>query len=224
MISISIDGNNMPIAKSFTTQFEGVYASMGVHPHEAKTWCEANRDFILANQHDPKIVAIGEIGLDYHYEYSSKQEQWKAFEEQLSLAVQTQLPVIIHTREAEDDTMAIIRPYIGKIPSIVFHSFSSSLDLADFATGHGCYLGFNGMITFKNAENVRAALSLAPLELIVVETDAPYLSPVPHRGHENHSARLPHIAKKVAEIKKISLSQLEAILWQNSLRLFPRLA
>ncbi len=120
--------------------------------------------------------------------------------------------------------MDIIRPYLPKLSGVVFHSFSSSLPLAEFAIENNCFLGFTGMVTFKNADNIRAALALTPLNKIVIETDAPFLTPMPHRGKENNSSYLPHIAQKIAELKNIPLSELEKKLWQNTLNLFPKIA
>ncbi len=224
MISISVDGDNMLLVQQLIDTYPNVYGTIGIHPHDAKTWTPTIEEYFKTHYQHPKIVAFGEFGLDYFYMHSTKEEQRVVFEKQLELAVQFKMPIVIHSRDAEQDTMDIIRPYLSKLTGVVFHSFSSSLPLAEFALENNCYLGFTGMITFKNADNIRAALALAPLNKIVIETDAPFLAPMPHRGKENTSAFLPHIAQKIAELKNIPLSELEKKLWQNTLNLFPKIA
>jgi TatD DNase family protein len=224
LISISVDEANMKLVFDLIQKHSSVYGTLGIHPHEAKTWNHSIEDFMRTYYSHPKIVGFGEFGLDYYYMHSTKAEQRQVFEKQLELAAEFQMPIVIHSREAEQDTMDVIRPFLPKLPSVVFHSFSSSLPLAEFAIEHNCYLGFTGMITFKNADNIRAALALAPLNKIVVETDAPFLAPVPHRGKENTSVFLPFIAQKIAELKNIPLDELQKILWQNTLKLFPKIA
>jgi len=224
LISISVDEANMKLVFDLIQKHTSVYGTLGIHPHEAKTWNHSIEDFIRTYYSHPKIVGFGEFGLDYYYMHSTKTEQRQVFEKQLELAAEFQMPIVIHSREAEQDTMDVILPFLPKLPSVVFHSFSSSLPLAEFAIEHNCYLGFTGMITFKNADNIRAALALAPLNKIVIETDAPFLAPVPHRGKENTSVFLPFIAQKIAELKNIPLDELKKILWQNTFNLFPKLA
>lgn len=224
MISISVDSDNMKLVQQLIEIHPNVYGTIGIHPHDAKTWSTDIESYFIEHYQHPKIVALGEFGLDYFYMHSTKVEQRLAFEKQLELAVRFKLPIVIHSRDAEQDTMDILRPFLPKLNGVVFHSFSSSLPLAEFAIENNCYLGFTGMITFKNADNIRAALNLTPLNKIVIETDAPFLTPMPHRGKENTSAFLPFIAQKIAELKNIPLSELEKKLWQNTLNLFPKIA
>lgn len=224
LISISVDGQNMKQVGELIQRHLQVYGTIGIHPHEAKSWNQDIEQYFRDHHHHPKIVGFGEFGLDYFYMHSTKIEQRMAFEKQLELAVQYKMPIVIHSRDAEQDTMDIIRPFLPELKGVVFHSFSSSIPLAEFAIEHNCFLGFTGMVTFKNADNIRAALALAPLNKIVIETDAPYLAPVPHRGKENTSVFLPHIAQKIAELKKIPLNELEKKLWENTLNLFPKIA
>lgn len=224
MISISVDAENMKLVQLLIDQNPRIYGTIGIHPHEAKSWTTEIEHYFRSHYLHPKIVAFGEFGLDYFYMHSTKAEQRKAFEKQLELATELSMPIVIHSRDAEHDTMDILKPYLDGLSGVVFHSFSSSIPLAEFAIEHNCYLGFTGMVTFKNAENIRAALSLAPLNKIVIETDAPFLAPVPHRGKENTSAYLPHIAQKIAELKNIPLSELQKKLWENTLNLFPKIA
>lgn len=224
MISISVDADNMKLVQQIIEEYTHVYGTIGIHPHDAKSWSQEIATYFKNHYQHPKIVAFGEFGLDYFYMHSSKAEQRLAFENQLDLAVECKMPIVIHSRDAEQDTMDIIKPYLPKLTGVVFHSFSSSLPLAEFAIQNNCFLGFTGMITFKNADNIRAALEIAPLNKIVIETDAPFLAPMPHRGKENTSAYLPFIAQKMAQVKNIPLAELEKILWENTLNLFPKIA
>ena len=139
-----------------------------------------------ASPHCPIVVAVGEIGLDYHYLKSPKEIQRQVFKRQISLALDKELPVVIHSRDADEDTMEIIAPYKGILRGVI-HSFTAGRKLAEFALDNGFYLGFNGIITFKNADNVREILSLTPLENILLETDSPFLAPVSPQGKGKHS-------------------------------------
>jgi TatD DNase family protein len=165
-----------------------------------------------------------EIGLDYHCNHSLPEIQRKQFERQLQIAIQHDLPVVIHTREADNDTKAILKTYAPMLKMKgVIHSFTSSIELAEFVLDLGFYLGFNGIITFKKAEEVQNVVKITPVERILFETDSPFLTPVPHRGKENVPYYLPFIAKKIAEIKNIDQIELEQVVYQNSLRCFPKL-
>jgi TatD DNase family protein len=166
-------------------------------------------------------VAIGEIGLDYHYSKSPHDEQRQAFEEQLQIAIDFNLPVVIHSRDADEDTMAILKNFSSTLKRKgVIHSFTSGLKLAELAIKENFYLGFNGIITFKNAENVRDALRLTPVEKILLETDSPFLTPDPYRGMENAPYYLPFIAEKIAEVKNLELTSVLEHAYKNSIDLF----
>ena len=225
MITISTSEKNLDEVISITQTFNNIYCTQGLHPHDGKEWNESVRAHILSNLKDPlknkKIVAIGEIGLDYYYSKSPRDEQLKAFEEQLQIAVDFNLPVVIHTRDADDDTISVLKNFgtVLKRKGVV-HSFTSGLTLAQFALDEGFCLGFNGIITFKNAENVRDALRITPLEKILLETDAPFLTPDPYRGVENAPFYLPFIAEKIAEVKAVSLEDVLTNAYKNSLALF----
>lgn len=224
MITISTSPENLDEVISMAASFPQVFCTQGLHPHDGKEWNEKVRQHVLLNLKDykkKKIIAIGEIGLDYYYSKSPRDEQIKAFEEQLQIAVDFDLPVVIHTRDADDDTKMILKKYSSQLKRKgVVHSFTSSLELAQLALDEGFYLGFNGIITFKNAENVRDALRIAPLERILLETDAPFLTPDPYRGIENAPYYLPFVAEKIAEVKNVPLEILLKQAYQNSLDLF----
>jgi TatD DNase family protein len=176
---------------------------------------------IRSRAHHPRFDAIGEICLDYHYNNSPKDVQLKWFRAQLELAVATDKPIVIHSRDSDEDMITFLKEFAPQLKKKgVVHSFSSSLELARVALDNGFYLGFNGMVTFPKAENVRDAVRLCPLERILLETDSPFLTPVPHRGKENAPFYLPHVLKKVAEIKSASEEALSVHAWDNAHALF----
>lgn len=225
MITISTSANNLDEVISIAETFPEIYCTQGLHPHDGKEWNESVLAHILKNLKDPKknkkIVAIGEIGLDYYYSKSPREEQLKAFEEQLQIAVDHNLPTVIHTRDADEDTIAVLKNFSSTLKRKgVVHSFTSGLALAQFAIDEGFCLGFNGIITFKNAENVRDALRITPLERILLETDSPFLTPDPYRGVENAPYYLPFIAEKIAEVKAVDLETILIHAYRNSIELF----
>lgn len=223
MVTISTSANNLDEVISIAEIFPEIYCTQGLHPHDGKEWNDLVKAHVLKNlkEKNTKIVAIGEIGLDYYYSKSPREEQIKAFEEQLQMAIDHDLPVVIHTRDADEDTKAILKNFTAKLKRKgVVHSFTSGLDLAQYSIDEGFYLGFNGIITFKNAENVRDALRITPLERILLETDSPFLTPDPYRGVENAPYYLPFVAEKIAEVKALPLNLVLKQVYQNSFDLF----
>lgn len=223
MITISTSPENLDRVIEITNQFPHIYCSQGLHPHEGSEWTKEVKEKIIRNlkTNNKKIIAIGEIGLDYYYSKSPHDLQKNAFEEQLQMAVDFNLPTIIHTRDADEDTMAILKNFSPLLKRKgVVHSFTSGLKLAEYALSEGFYLGFNGIITFKNAENVRDALRITPIEKILLETDAPFLTPEPYRGVENAPYYLPFVAEKIAEVKNVEISRLLEVIYKNSVDLF----
>lgn len=220
-ITISVEPDNLAIVRDIATLFPEVYCTQGIHPHEARLVTEAVLDEIKQAKSFHKCVAIGEIGLDYHYDNSPRDIQRKAFEEQLQIAVDLNLPVVIHTREAEEDTLSILKNFSNTLKRKgVLHSFTSKPELAKWAIDDGYFLGFNGIITFKTAHEVRAIVEMIPLSQILLETDAPFLTPHPHRGIENSPYYLPLVAEKVAEIKKEEYETVLKQCYKNSVKLF----
>lgn len=198
-----------------------VYGSLGVHPHQAKDYSDEVDALIRQHANTHKIVAIGEVGLDYHYDHSPRQIQRDVFERQIQLSIDLNLPLILHTREAEDDTLAMIKNFEGQLKkSGVFHCYTSNLQLAEYALAQDFKLGFNGVVTFKAAENVREILTMTPVNSILLETDAPFLAPLPYRGQENAPKYLPWVVKKIAEVKKIDPEELLATIYCNTTKLF----
>ena len=221
VVTIATQPDNLGTVVSITQKFENVYGTQGIHPHDAKHFSDSVEQIIRENLRQPKMVAVGEIGLDYYYGHSDIDSQHQAFERQLQIAVDLDLPIVVHTREADDDTKAILGNFSNHLSRKgVIHSFTSSLKLADFCLSEGFSLGFNGISTFNKAENVREVMAATPLDRILLETDAPYLTPAPYRGVENAPKYLPFIAEKVAEVKEVSLEKTLDSCYQNSVRLF----
>lgn len=225
IITIGVSPDNLDVVVNIASQYAEVWGTQGIHPHDAKDYSAEVEQKIRTNAQQAKILAIGEIGLDYHYDYSDRTKQREAFESQLQIAIDLNKPVVIHTREADEDTAAILKNFIPQMKQRgVIHSFTSGQALAEYCLGEGFCLGFNGISTFKPAENVRDIIALTPIEQILFETDAPYLTPVPYRGQTNEPKYLPFIAEKVATVKGIAIEELLPQVWKNSMELFWRAA
>lgn len=200
-ITIGCDLASSESAVALAGQYDFVYASIGVHPHEVKHIQDNWYDEFRRLAKNKKVVAYGEIGLDYHYNHSSPKEQRERFREQIQLAHELRLPVIIHTREADSDTVAILREEKASEIGGVFHCFSGNAALAKDALDLGFYLSFSGILTFQNATALREIAKTAPLDRVLIETDCPYLTPVPHRGKRNEPAFVTHVAAQLATIR-----------------------
>ena len=220
MVTIAVDEPSLDFVSSTVQEFPAVYGSVGFHPHDAskltKSLLQKIRQ-LAEEQH--KLIAIGETGLDYHYMNSPAEIQQQAFRKQLQLAVELNLPVILHSREAETDTLNILQEFL--VPSLgVAHSFTSSIEMAKILVDMGWYLGINGIVTFKNAEDLREVVRWLPLEHLLLETDSPFLAPIPFRGKPNKPAHIPAIATFIAELREISLEELAQQTTANAQRLF----
>lgn len=221
MITIAVSPDNLKKVRDLVQYHPMIYGTQGVHPHDADKFTQDTEDEIRESRVLDKILAVGEIGLDYHYEHSARATQCKVFEKQLQLAVDLDKPVVIHTRDADDDTKAILSNFSKDLKKRgVIHSFTSGMNLAHYCLSEGFSLGFNGICTFNKAENVREIIRYTPMTQILLETDAPYLTPVPYRGMENVPFYLPFIAEKLAEIKDVSIVDLLKQLYKNSLTTF----
>lgn len=205
-------------AVALAERYDFVYAAVGWQPEEWGSWTDGSIDVVRALASHPKVVAIGEIGLDYYWDKEHKEIQHRMFESQLALARELGKPVIVHDREAHGDCLEMT----ARFPEVigVFHCFSGSAEMAEILLGRGWYLGFDGPITYKNARRALEALEVCPLDRILVETDSPYLTPVPHRGKRNDSTLLRYTLEKVAQVKGISCEKAEAITMENGRRLF----
>jgi TatD DNase family protein len=221
IITIAVDPDNQDLAFELAIQNDMVYCSQGIHPHDA---IKANTEVlekIKLRQLEKKVLAVGEIGLDYYYNHSPRNIQISIFEKQLQIAIETNKPVIIHSRDADDDMMDILKNCAKDLTKKgVIHSFTSGKKLAETALDLGFFLGFNGIITFKNAHNVREIVDLCPLERMLLETDAPFLTPVPHRGKENAPFYLPFVAEKITELKNVNIDMVIATTTTNAENLF----
>lgn len=221
LITISVSPDNLDKVIEIAKTNEDVFCTQGIHPHEAKQWSDNVEKKILENSQYEKVVAIGEIGLDFHYNNSPKEQQIEVFKRQLEIATEKGLPVVIHSRDADAETIAVLEEMAPKMPKKgVIHSFTSGPELAKKAIELGFHLGFNGIITFKNAEAVRDIVNLTPLDRILLETDSPFLTPMPYRGQENGPQFLPFIAEKIAEIKQVSIDEVLQRTYTNSIELF----
>jgi TatD DNase family protein len=200
MITIGTDAARSRMALDIAAAHDGVWATVGLHPHDAKDGV----DTIVGLLGEPGVVAVGECGLDYHYDNSPRDVQRAAFAAQIALANARDLALVIHTREAWDDTFELLRAE-GTPARTVFHCFSGGRDEAERCLDLGAFLSFSGIITFPKAPEVREAAALCPIDRLLVETDAPYLTPVPHRGKPNQPAFVPLVGAAVAEVKGVDV-------------------
>ena len=205
-------------AIALAERFPHVWAAVGIHPEDMADMSDGDLDKIEQLSKHTRCVAVDEIGLDYYWDASRKEEQKALFIEQLRLALRRDLPVIVHDREAHGDCLDIVRQFPGLRG--VFHCYSGSVEMAQELLKRGWYLGFDGPITYKNARKALEVLEICPLERILIETDSPYLSPVPMRGKRNDSRNLVYVTEKIAEIKGITPEEASAITMENGKKLF----
>lgn len=210
---------------SLAERFDEVYASVGVHPHEAGGEGLADPSPLVELAKHPKVVGIGETGLDYFYEHSPREAQQNSFRAHIAASRITGLPLIVHARDADDDTVTILRDEMGKGAfKAVIHCFTAGPELAKAALEMGFYISLAGILTFKSAETLRATTKTVPLDRLLVETDAPYLTPMPHRGKRNEPAYVALTAAKMAEVKGVGTAEIEAATTANFLTLFDKVA
>lgn len=202
--------------------FPQVACTLGVHPHEAEEYNPQVEKWIREHAPKPHVVAVGEIGLDYYYNNSPREVQIEAFRSQMRLAEELNLPVEIHTRDAEADTIQILAEFKGRVRGLL-HCFTGTWELAKAGLDHGYHISISGVATFKNAQALREVVQKVPLESLHCETDAPFLAPVPHRGKKNQPAWMTLTAKLVADLKAVPLERLAEQLQTNAKSLFPKL-
>ncbi|MGI8777466.1 MAG: TatD family hydrolase [Acidimicrobiales bacterium] len=216
MVCIGTDGPQSVRAVEVARAHPGkVWATVGLHPHDAVNGVDTIVDSLGA----PEVVGIGECGLDYHYDHSPRDTQRQVFAAQVAMAIERDLALVIHTREAWDDTFAVLSAE-GVPERTVFHCFSGGPAEARRALDTGAHLSFSGILTFKSADDVRQAAVLAPLDRVLVETDAPYLTPVPHRGAPNHPAFVALVGAALAQVRGCELEEVEAATWANATAVF----
>jgi len=222
-VSIGTTLAKFPQVEAVAERFPNVWCSVGIHPHEAEQELLANSAPLLERAKHPKVVAIGETGLDYYYEHSPRTEQQQNFRAHIAASRETGLPLVVHTRDAEDDTIAILREEMGKgaFPGLI-HCFTGTQKLADAALELGFCISVSGIATFKKSEELRAVLKDVPLDRLLVETDAPYLAPMPYRGKRNEPAFVANTAAVLATLKDVSAEELGQRTTENFFRLFTK--
>ena len=225
-VEIGADFESLPAIFEFAAKNEHVFCTAGVHPAYADTYSANDlENFVAEHLNFPKFVAIGECGLDYHYNPETKKIQCLAFERQIEIAHRLKKPLIIHAREADDDIITILNSAncAGLLThGGVLHCFTGSQRLADKALEVGFYISASGVITFKNAEAIRDVFQTVPIERLLIETDSPYMAPVPYRGKVNEPAFMIKTAEKLAEIKGLTLAEIDRITTQNFYTLFKK--
>lgn len=225
MVTISTHVTKFDQVKAVAERFDNVFCTVGIHPHEAGTEPEITVDELVSLAEHPKVVGIGETGLDFYYEHSPRDIQERQFRTHIAAARQTGLPLIVHTRDADTDTIRILEEEYAKAPYPgLIHCFSASHELAERMVDIGFYLSFSGILTFKSAQALRDVAKWAPEDRILVETDSPYLAPVPKRGKRNEPAFTAHTAACVAEERGISPDVLADVTTANFKRLFTKAA
>ena len=205
-------------AIELAARYEYIYAAVGIHPEELGDFTEENLSEIRRLAGDGKCAAIGEIGLDYYWDDTHKAEQKELFRRQIELAIELDKPIIVHDREAHGDSLELVSRY----PELrgVFHCFSGSAEMAKELLRRGWYLGFDGPVTYKNARKALEVLELCPMDRLLLETDSPYLSPVPMRGKRNDSRNLKYVAEKIAQVKGCTAADVARAAYENGCRLF----
>jgi TatD DNase family protein len=219
MITVGCDRATSLAALAVAAGHDGVHATVGLHPHEARFGVDTIADLL----DDPRVVAVGEAGLDYHYDHSPRDAQRAAFAAQVQLAHERDLPLVIHTREAWDDTFDVLAAE-GVPARTIFHCFTGGPADARRCLDVGAFVSFSGIVTFPSATDVREAAALCPLDRVLVETDSPYLAPVPHRGRRNQPAWVPAVGARLADLWGTTTERVAAATRHNALFAFPRAA
>ncbi|WP_370339660.1 TatD family hydrolase [Parvularcula marina] len=225
MLAISDRLDSGPEIKEVIAGRSNMWRSVGVHPHHAKDYTDLAAETLIAEAADPQVVGIGECGLDYHYEYSDRELQGPVFDAHVKAAQETGLPLIIHTREADDDMAAALEAaHAEKAFTPLLHCYTGGPDLASRGLALGAYVSFSGILTFKKAEEVREIARIVPMDRLLIETDCPFLAPVPHRGRRNEPAYLTHVAEALAELRGVSVDEIAEVTTDNFFRLFAKAA
>src|SRR3989338_2494288 len=222
LITIGTDIEDSRQAIAIAEKYDIIYAAVGIHPHDVKDITDTDSISVIIKElaSNKKVVALGETGLDYHYMHSPAKTQQEHFRLEIFLAKSLGLPVIVHSREAKDDTLQILKEEQIELTGGVLHCFSGDMEMAEKAMEMGLYISFSGVITFKKATNILDIVKLIPLDRILIETDAPFLTPVPHRGRRNEPAYVKHVAEKIAEVKELSYDEVAGQTTENAKSLF----
>lgn len=220
VVDVASSLESLSVIKELITRWPFLYGTAGVHPSDSKPLNEDTFTRVKEFARHPKVKAIGEIGLDYHWDDPERDWQKKWFDRQLLLAKEMHLPVVIHSRDAAKDTLDMMRSENARGLSGIMHCFSYGVEMAREYLSMGYYLGIGGVLTFKNAKKLKEAAGYAPLSQLVIETDSPYLAPVPYRGKRNQSSYLPFVVKALAEIKQVSEEEVERITFANAVKVY----
>lgn len=219
VITLGTDLNTSQECIDLAKRFDGVYAAVGLHPHDAKLFKDEDIAAFEKMAANEKVVAIGEIGLDYHYDFSPRDMQMHAFISQMELAKKLNLPVVYHVREAFGDFIPMVQK--GEVLSnAVMHCYGGSIESAKICLDAGMMISFTGVISFKNASKIKKVVEYIPMDRLMIETDCPYMAPVPYRGKRNEPAYVLEVARAMAQIKGISIEQMAEITYNNAVRFF----
>lgn len=217
---VGFDAPTIRRALELTELYPEIYATIGWHPTEAGSYTQEVEDMIVSHLKNPKVVALGEIGLDYYWMEDSQEVQVEIFKRQIQLSKDYNLPFVVHTRDALQDTYEIIKEVGVGSRGGIMHSYSGSLEMAERFVDLGMMISFSGVVTFKKALDVQEAATALPLDKILVETDAPYLAPVPKRGRENRTAYTRYVVDKIAELRGLTTEEVAAATYDNAMRIF----
>jgi TatD DNase family protein len=224
MITISTRTDAFGPILQLTEAYEDVFCTVGTHPHHAHEEAEVSRDRLVALARHPKCIGIGEAGLDYHYDKTPRDIAARVFRTHIAAARKSDLPIVIHARDADADIAAILQDEMGKGAfKGLLHCFTASADLAETALSLGLFISFSGVVTFKNSQMLREIARAVPMDRLLVETDAPFLAPVPHRGKRNEPAFITATAKTLAEVKGVPVQTIARVTTANTLRLFSKM-
>ena len=219
LATVAINGASIERALQAASEYDEVFAIVGCHPHETTGFDQADLDEIERAAADPNVRAIGETGLDYYRDHAPREDQRRGFEAQLELAGRLELPVAIHTRAAEDDTFAILREHADRLPAVILHCFSAP-DRLEECVERGYLCSFAGNVTYPSATDLQRAAAEVPAELVLAETDAPWLAPQPVRGKPNEPSNVVHTGQRLAELRGVPYAELDRIVEQNAARVF----
>ena len=217
---VGFDAETIEKSLALSRQYDELYSTIGWHPTEAGSYTQEVEDMLVSHLHDPKVIALGEIGLDYHWMTAPKETQEQVFRRQIQLSKDLDLPFVVHTRDALDDTYEIIKSEgVGSCGGIM-HSYSGSLEMAERFIELGMMISFSGVVTFKKATDIQEAARSLPLDKILVETDAPYLAPVPKRGRENKTAYTRYVVEKIADLRELTVEEVAQATYENAKKVF----
>lgn len=225
MLAICERLDSFPRVKAIADAHSDIWCSVGTHPHHAKDFTSTTAQDLIERARDPQVVAIGETGMDLHYGYSPQAEQEASFRTHIEAARETGLPLIVHTREADDLTAEILEDEYAKGAfSILLHCYTGGVDLCQRGLALGAYVSVSGILSFKSAKEVRAVIKDVPLNRVILETDCPYLTPMPYRGRRNEPAYLPYVADALATLHDMSREEIASMCEANALNLFHRVS